>query len=269
MSNNTEHKGLRFNTGKLRFDLVNAFAHEQMVRILTKGAEKYAPRNWERGMAWSTVISSLKRHLHAIERGEDYDAETGELHAAHLACNAHFLTAYYKLYPQGDDRPHTYLTPLRIGLDIDEVLADWVKHWCEYFKLSIPTNWNFDRDIKDKFEALKDNKEFWLSVPIKTNPLDIPFEPVCYITSRSIPTEWTEEWLHNNGFPAVPVYAVGLNKSKTEAAKKAMLDLYIDDRYENFVELNNAGICTFLFDAPHNARYNVGYKRIKSLKELV
>lgn len=265
----TEHKGLRFNTGKLRFDLVNAFAHEQMVRILTKGAEKYAPRNWERGMAWSNVISSLKRHLHAIENGEDYDSETGELHAAHVACNAHFLTAYYKLYPQGDDRPHTYLNPLRIGLDIDEVLADWVKHWCEYHNLSIPTNWNFDRDIKDKFEALKNNKEFWLGIPVKTSPLDIPFEPACYITSRSIPTEWTEEWLNVNGFPAVPVYTVGLNKSKIEAAKEAMLDLYIDDRYDNFVELNNAGICTFLFDAPHNARYNVGYKRIKSLKELI
>lgn len=78
-----EHLGYRLNEGKLRFDLVHPYAHEQMVRVLTKGAEKYAPRNWERGMAWSNVIASLKRHLQAIESGEDFDTETGELHAAH------------------------------------------------------------------------------------------------------------------------------------------------------------------------------------------
>ena len=94
----------RYNEGKLRFDLIHPYANEQMVRVLTKGAEKYAPRNWEKGMLWSDVIASLKRHLHAIESGEDVDEETGELHIAHLACNAHFLTAYYKIYPQGDDR---------------------------------------------------------------------------------------------------------------------------------------------------------------------
>ena len=41
------------------------------------------------------------------------------------------------------------------------------------------------------------------------------------------------------------------------------------DSFENFVELNNAGICCFLFDAPHNRRYYVGYKRITSLRKLV
>ena len=264
-----QHQGLRFNQDKLRFDLVNPFAHEQMVNVLTKGSKKYAARNWEKGMAWSTIIASLKRHLNAIEVGEDYDKETGELHAAHIACNAHFLTAYYKLYPQGDDRPHKYLKPVKIGLDIDEVLADWVSHWCKHHEWDIPTFWNFDRDIKSKFEALQDDKEFWLNVPVKTSPLDIPFEPYCYVTSRSIPNEWTEEWLHNNGFPAVPVYSVGLDKSKVDTIKELSLDLFVDDKFENFVELNNAGICTFLFDAPHNRKYNVGFKRIKSLKELV
>ena len=264
-----EHKGLRFNQGKLRFDLVHPFAHEQMVRVLTKGAEKYAERNWERGMTWSNVIASLKRHLQAIESGEDYDKETGELHAAHLACNAHFLTAYYKIYPQGDDRPHKYLNPIKIGLDIDEVIADWVGHWINYFKVERPTFWNFDKDIKEKFEELKDNKDFWLSIPRKIEPSDLPFEPHCYITSRGIPTEWTEEWLQQNGFPAVPVYTVGLTDSKVETAKNAGIDVFVDDRYENFVELNNAGICTFLMDAPHNQRYDVGYKRIKDLRDLV
>ena len=63
-----KEEGLRFNEGKLRYDLVNPQAHEGMVDILTFGATKYASRNWERGMAWSKVISSLKRHLAAIEK---------------------------------------------------------------------------------------------------------------------------------------------------------------------------------------------------------
>ena len=150
-----EHKGLRFNQGKLRFDLVHPFAHEQMVKVLTKGAEKYAERNWEKGMTWSNVIASLKRHLQAIESGEDFDPEI------------------------------------------------------------------------------------------------------------------TKQWLDSNGFPIADLYCVGHNESKVDVALKSGIDIFVDDKFENFQELNNAGICTFLMDASHNQRYNVGYKRIKSLKELL
>ena len=261
-------KGLRFNDGKTRHDLVPVFAQEQYARVLTKGSEKYAERNWELGMKWGKVIASMKRHIQAFESGEDYDAETGLLHTAHIMCNAGFLTEYYNIYPQGDDRPHKYLKTPKIGLDIDEVLADWVGHWTKYHGQEVPEAWNFDRNIGEKFELLKDDKEFWLSIPVKTNPADIHFEPHCYITSRSIPKQWTEEWLDKNGFPTMPVHSVGLGESKIEVAKKSGIDIFVDDRYENFVELNNAGICTYLFDAPHNRRYNVGYKRIFSLNEL-
>ena len=59
-----EDKGLRFNQGKTRHDLVPVFAQEQYARVLTKGSEKYAERNWEFGMKWSKVIASMKRHIH-------------------------------------------------------------------------------------------------------------------------------------------------------------------------------------------------------------
>ena len=55
---------------------------------------------------------------------------------------------------------------------------------------------------------------------------------------------------------------VGLGKSKVDVLKEAGIDMFIDDRYENFVELNKNGICCFLMDMPHNRRYDVGYKRI-------
>lgn len=261
-------EGLRYNTGKLRYDLLHPKAQEGIVRVLTKGADKYAPRNWEKGMPWSSVTASLKRHLAAFESGEDFDPETGELHMDHIQCNAHFLSAYYKIAPQHDDRRHNYLDPPRIGLDIDEVLADWVNHWITHHKQELPENWNFDRDIGAKFKELSEDKDFWLSIPVKTFPSEIPFEPHCYITSRSIPVEWTMEWLDKNGFPATPVYSIGLGESKVKVAQESGIEIFVDDRYENFVELNNAGIFTYLFDAPHNWRYDVGYRRIKTLKEL-
>lgn len=263
-----KEEGLRFNEGKLRYDLVPTFSQQEYVRVLTKGAEKYAPHNWKKGMAWSKVIASLKRHLAALESGEDYDLETNLLHTAHIMCNAAFLTEYYKIYPQGDDRQHKYLNMPKIGLDIDEILADWVGHWTRHHGQEVPETWNFDRDIAAKFELLKDDKDFWLSIPVKTAAKDIHFEPHCYITSRSIPVEWTQEWLDKNGFPTMPVYSVPHGVSKVEVALKSGIDIFVDDRFDNFVELNKAGICCYLFDSPHNRRYSVGHKRIYSLKDL-
>lgn len=265
--------GIRFDQGKLRYDLVNPLAHEGMVDILTFGSVKYAARNWEKGMAWSKVIASLKRHLAQIEKGEDYDKESGRLHADHVACNAHFLSAYYRIYPQGDDRPHKHLNMPKIGLDIDEVLCDWLTSWRFLWGITeVPTSWFFDREIRARFEEMKKNNtldQFYSSLPPLLKPEEIPFEPHCYITSRPCSLETTVKWLDVNGFPTKPVYCVDVGKSKVDVAKEAGIDIFVDDCYDNFVALNNAGICCFLYDQSHNRRYDVGFKRIHSLKELL
>lgn len=262
-------EGLRFNEGKLRYDLIHAEAEKGLVEILTFGAQKYAERNWEKGMAWSKIISSLKRHIAAIERGEDFDVESGKLHADHVQCNAHFLSAYYRIFPQGDDRPHKYLKRPKIGLDIDGVLCDFFKGYHEKFKGPVFNHWYSDYATGQHLQEVIKDDEFYLSLPALIDGKDIPFEPHCYITTRSIPVEWTEKWLQKNGFPTKKVYSLPFGSSKVEVAKEAGIDIFVDDKYENFVELNNGGICTFLFDAPHNQKYNVGFKRIHSLKELV
>lgn len=266
---NQKGQGLRYNQGKLRYDLVNAYAHERMTEVLTDGAIKYAERNWEKGMPWSKVISSLKRHLAAIEAGEDYDKESGRLHAAHLAANAHFLTAYYKLYPQGDDRPHSYLNTLKIGLDIDGVLADFCAHLMKYTgnEGHVSRHWN-DPIVRDNFKKIADDKEFWTTIPALLTRDEIPFEPHCYITARSIDPEVTQAWLDKNLFPKAKLYCVGVGDSKVEIAKKSGIDVMVDDSITNFIELNSNGIFCYLYDAPYNQKYNVGHKRIKSLMEL-
>ncbi len=261
--------GLRYNQGKIRHDLTPAFAQKEYAKVMTYGADKYGERNWERGMKWSKILASMERHLQAIKNGRDYDPETGLLHSAHIMCNAAFLTEYYKTYPQGDNRNHWYKLRPKIGLDIDEVLADFVGHYNKRFDIeTVSENWNFDSRIRDRINELKEDKDFWMSMPVLTKPSEIPFEPCCYITSRPCCSEWSAEWLECNGFPTRPVYTVSPNKDKTVLAKEAGIEWFVDDRFENFIKLNDAGIHCFLFDAPHNQRYDVGFKRIRTFKDL-
>jgi hypothetical protein len=289
-----KEEGLRFNTGKIRYDLIHPVGQEGLARVLTKGAKKYAPKNWEKGMSWSDkLIPSMNRHFEAIKAGEDYDFDpnceacqkgtpggdindwyctnhTGELHADLLQTNAHFLSSYYKIYPEGDDRTHNYLATKRIGLDIDDVLAEWVKPFTELAEVPTPESWYFGfPSLVEKIRSKGvDYFEFMSNLPVKTKASDIPFEPVCYITNRSnpdVPVEIAEQWLIKNGYPQVPVIQT---KDKVAAAKEMNLDIFVDDRFETFKQMTKAGILCYLFDAPHNRRYNVGHKRIKSLKDV-
>lgn len=264
-------KGLRHNKGKIRYDLLEPFAIEQLAHVFSEGAKKYEDRNWEKGMKWSKMRASLGRHLGAYDRCEDFDAETGLYHIAQVAWNALGILSYYKLYPEGDDRAHHYNRKKKIGLDIDEVLCNWTGAWCAKFGYPIPNNWHFSYKQKEHFQSFSPEElnEFYLNIPAKMKPEDIPFEPHCYITSRSVPVELTQQWIQKNGFPTVPIYSIGFGNSKVEVAKQSGIDWFVDDSYSNFAELNEAGICTWLWDSPHNQQHNVGYKRIKSLKDLL
>ena len=269
---NKKEVGLRYNKNKIRFDLLEPYAIEQLAKVFTKGAEKYEPNNWLKGMPWMDVVASLKRHLNEFEQGVDFDEETNLYHMAHVAWNAMAIVSYYKHKPEFDNRNHRYLNHPKIGLDIDEVLCNWVDGWCKKHNYPIPCNWRFSYENKKHFEELHNSGEledFYLNLPRKINPQDIPFEPHCYITARSINPEITKQWLMNNGFRTAPVYSVGFGESKVQVAKEAGVEIFVDDSFDNFVEMNNAGICTFLWDAPHNQRYNVGAKRLYSLKELI
>lgn len=265
--------GLRFNQGKLRYDLVEPHAFRDFVEVLTDGANKYFDRNWENGLSWTSVLASLKRHIAAIELGEDRDPESGRLHIAHAACNVHFLNAFYYTFPQGDDRPKRILNRPNIGLDIDGVLADYSSAWHKQYPdvSATPNSWFFDREIGKRFKSMKEDgtlNDFYLNIPALLKPEDIPFDPHCYITSRPVPTEISEKWLDSYGFPCKPVITVDLQASKADVAKEAGVEIMVDDSYENFVDLNNNGVFTYLYTAPWNERYDVGHMRINSLKDI-
>lgn len=265
-------EGLRYNDGKVRLDLITPEMTEGIGTVLTKGAQKYAERNWENGMAWTKVIASLKRHLLELEKGDDFDRETGLLHVNHILCNAGFLATYYRTHPELDDRPRTYFKS-KIALDIDGVIADF--NAAAKNKLSLDkhhNHWVYSYSLDSKFwEEVKKDKSFWLDMPAYFDGSDIPFEPVCYVTQRPIPKEWVEEWLEKNNFPCSPVHVI--SGSKVDLLKKMVveeiIDWFVDDKYENFIELNESGVFTYLYSQPWNEKYDVGHKRIQSLREIV
>jgi hypothetical protein len=100
-------EGVKFDQDKVRMELVPAELMVAVGTILTFGAEKYAPRNWELGMDWSRVFGALQRHLWAWESGEDKDPETGKSHLWHAACCIAFLVTYEQRGVGKDDRPNS------------------------------------------------------------------------------------------------------------------------------------------------------------------
>lgn len=159
-----------------------------------------------------------------------------------------------------------------IGLDIDGVLAGFRTKWIEtYLDVVNSKSWDFDKNMQQRFnDMIKNNvlDDFYLSLPPLIKPEDIPFEPHCYITARPVDSHITKKWLKLHGFPIKPVITVGINKSKINAAKENNVNIFVDDNYNNFNELNDSGILTYLYTTPWNEMHNVGHLRINSLKDI-
>lgn len=96
--------GIRFDAGKLRFDLLPPDALSELVAVYTDGAAKYSPRNWEKGMSWGRCLGALLRHVFAWMRGEQNDPESGHHHLAHAAWGCLALITYERHNIGTDDR---------------------------------------------------------------------------------------------------------------------------------------------------------------------
>ncbi len=110
-------QGLRYNKGKPRMSLIDSYAMEQLAWVLTKGAIKYAPHNWRKGLKISECLDSMQRHINAYNNPhmEDNDPETGLSHMAHVMCNAMFILWLQVHRRDFDDRfpKHPNLYPVK------------------------------------------------------------------------------------------------------------------------------------------------------------
>ncbi len=283
-----KEQGLRYNKGKVKYSLIPKSAIKELASVLTYGAEKYTVRddkgniisdgsnNWRKGLTWQSVRDSIDRHLAAFDDSQDFDDESHLLHLGHVMANVSFLIDFYKTFPEGDNRNHKYLNQKRIAFDIDGVLASFSEAFKNKAKemglLKIDEDitqyhWDFPDYLQPVWDTIKNDRDFWLNLePLCGHQFN--YDIIAYVSSREIPQEWSKEWLDKNNFPPAPVYHTN-GDTKLEILKSLSIDLFVDDSYKNFVNLNKNGICTFLFDAEYNRKYDVGYKRLTDLKNLV
>lgn len=88
--------------GKGRFDLITPFGIMRLAKWYERGAQKYADRNWEKGMPFSRYIDSAERHITKFKMGM-----TDEDHLAAAAWNILAIIHHEELGQlELDDMPH-------------------------------------------------------------------------------------------------------------------------------------------------------------------
>lgn len=82
--------GVKYDVGKLRYDLIPAECLEELAAILSYGAAKYGENNWQNLDNFDNrYYAALMRHLQEWRKGEQLDEESGKSHLSHaLACVA-------------------------------------------------------------------------------------------------------------------------------------------------------------------------------------
>lgn len=104
MSKENWTTGQKFDTDKPMVDLLDVEWLLGTAQVLTFGAKKYDKHNWRKGISYTRLIAAALRHLFAIMRGEDVDAESGLKHVHHLSCCIMFLSYMMDHRPDLDDR---------------------------------------------------------------------------------------------------------------------------------------------------------------------
>lgn len=113
----SDDKGWRFNSGKIRYDLVPPAFSKALANHFTEGAKKYADRNWEKGFQYEDVARAIQSHLNEWRLGNDLDVEDPRMpgyFAHHLIAAAWNCCVLYELQRR------------EVGVD-DRVIAQFIK----------------------------------------------------------------------------------------------------------------------------------------------
>ncbi len=116
----THGPGLKFDTGKVRTDLLPIRAILAVAEVMTFGASKYGANNWQNVKPRGRYFGAALRHLFARALGERNDPETNLPHLAHASCCVLFLLSG----DLGHDPPNALEEP-------DGKSAAWVAAFAE------------------------------------------------------------------------------------------------------------------------------------------
>lgn len=282
-------EGVKYDKGKPSIARLPSRAVFEIGRVFKHGAEKYdetnnlCDNNWRHGMRWSRLLDAALRHVFAFKQGEDLDMDSGLSHLAHAAASLMMLEEFRSIYPQGDDRDHSWRRETGVVLDIDGVIADFSRAFQERAvemgltdEVRLAHHWHFpfdDSKVWNDIEESEGIESFYLDgIEPRFNGDKLPVEPVAYLTHRPCSTTTTERWLFRHDFPYAPVHTV--EDSKVEAANRIAEDTdrpltFVDDKFSNFRDLNAAGHHCLLYDRPMNRKHDVGDAyRLRDLRSL-
>lgn len=89
--------GTKYDQDKPRWHLLPMDCVEEVVKVLTFGANKYKENNWKKVKRGKVrYINAAYRHLAQINQGKYYDEETGLPHFAHAICSLIFAMWKWK-----------------------------------------------------------------------------------------------------------------------------------------------------------------------------
>jgi hypothetical protein len=84
-------KGIKHDSNKPRWDLLPLKTVEDIVIVMTHGAQKYAPGNWKKVRPKERYFAAALRHLTAWQSGQKTDPDSNLPHLAHALCSILFL----------------------------------------------------------------------------------------------------------------------------------------------------------------------------------
>jgi hypothetical protein len=137
---------------------------------------------------------------------------------------------------------------LKIGTDIDDVLAEFLETYLKRF--GNPKNdWEITRNVQ---RVLIKDKDFWENLPV-INTLN--FIPELYCTKRVNSKVYTKNWLKKHNFPNKPIYQVICQTRNKADFIKGKVDVFIDDSITNFIQMNLAGVPCLLYNKKYNQHW--------------
>lgn len=82
----SQDKGVKYDQGKPKMDLIPPNALLAVGAVFEFGAKKYAERNWEKGLTSGQLQGAALRHIIQWGSGQDLDEESKLNHLAHACC---------------------------------------------------------------------------------------------------------------------------------------------------------------------------------------
>jgi hypothetical protein len=124
-------EGVKYDQGKMRYDLIPVLPLYELARVYTIGAKKYDDNNWRKGIQFGRVIAALQRHLEKWKVGHRNDATDGQHHLSSVMWCAATLMQFELMAQRDpefaenfDDRVKDLSIPNDDGENIWDLLSD-------------------------------------------------------------------------------------------------------------------------------------------------